>query len=176
MTVYKINIALKLNTLLIVGYLNFNGEVITGGNSRVLYDKHKDQFLVDTRNCRVASSGQPTIYDRVPACSLTKLPLYHKGGNTIELVGWNFQYISEASDCKATSFLYSGYGDLSVRGQVNLKSDKPIKYFYDNYSFFLAITDCDLYLTNVLWNGKKEKYTVFSDTLSNTINYPSKRK
>lgn len=74
---------------------------------------------------------------------------------TIELAGWNFQYISEASDCKATSFLYSGYGDLPIKGQVKLKSDEPIKYFYDNYSFFLAITGSDVYLTNVLWNEKK---------------------
>lgn len=57
MSVYKINIVQKLNTLLIVGYFFFDGEAITGGNSRVLYDKNKDEFLIDTKNCRIALSG-----------------------------------------------------------------------------------------------------------------------
>ena len=74
-----------------------------------------------------------------------------------------------------TSFLYNGYGDKPIQGQVNIKSKKPIKYFYDNYNYFVAITDCDIYLSNVYYDEATDGYKVFTNTLKNTIKRSSKR-
>jgi hypothetical protein len=108
----------------------------------VLFDETKNQFLVDTLNC--ITTGVPTIYDRVPVCDLTCYPLYHDN-RIYSLVGYNFQYASQSENKKSlTTFLYRGYGDLPILGAANLKSKHPIKIFADDFSFFLAITDCDL--------------------------------
>lgn len=66
--VYKINVRDRINVLLTVGWFNtLKGEVIDGGNSRVLYDKTNDQLMIDQLTCRV-NFTDPTIYKRVPIC------------------------------------------------------------------------------------------------------------
>jgi hypothetical protein len=113
----------------------------------VLFDETKNQFLVDTMNC--ITHGIPAIYNRVPVCELTCYPLYHNN-SIYNLVGYNFQYVSQSKNKRRlTTFLYRGYGDLPILGAANLKSKCPISIFADDFSFFLAITDCDLYLSNV---------------------------
>jgi hypothetical protein len=71
--------------------------------------------------------------------------------------------------------LYQGYGDLSIINPAHLKSSCPIIYKYDDYSFFAAITDCDIYLTTVNLNEHKDNYDVFSGLLSNTCFDAKKR-
>ena len=174
--IYKINIDQKINVLLTVGWFKIkNGEVIDGGNSRVLYDKKNDQLLVDTRNCRIGQDD-PTVYKRVPICDLVKLPLYKGQGTTVNYVSWYFQYLSK-SPCGQylTTFLYQGYGDLPIINPVSLKSTCPIIYKYDDYSFFAAITDCDIYLTTVDLNEETNTYDVFSGLLSKTC-YDAKKR
>jgi hypothetical protein len=173
--IYKINIDQKINVLLTVGWFKLKNEEIDGGNSRVLYDSKNDQFLVDTLNCR-KNFTDPTVYTRVPVCDLVKLPLYHGQGTTINFVSWYFQYLSKSTCGKyLTTFLYQGYGDLSIINPANLKSSCPIIYKYDDYSFFAAITDCDIYLTTVNLNEHKNNYDVFSGLLSNTCFDAKKR-
>ncbi len=90
--VYKINIHEKLNILITVGWLELKGARITGGNSMVLYDQANNQFWVDVdKNKR---PGVPTVYDKISICKLTNLPLYGDCSRTVELAGWNFQYVS----------------------------------------------------------------------------------
>ena len=87
-----------------------NGERITGGNSRVLFNENKNEFLIDTMNC--LTPGVPAVYDRVPVCELTSYPVYPECSRTYNLVGYNFQYASQSASKKSlTTFLYRGYGD-----------------------------------------------------------------
>jgi predicted small secreted protein len=174
-TVYKINIANKLNTLLTFGYLNqSNGEKITGGNSAVLFDQTHNQFLVDTRNCRPENTTF-SVYDPVPICKLTDLPLY-ECNNVVNLIGSYFQYVSEDDKKKAiTTFLYHGYGTEAIQGAANIKSKKPIRLIYDEYNFFIAISDCDIYLTNVYYDDDSSSFKVFAGLLSSVITKASKR-
>mgnify|MGYP000998556106 CR=1 FL=1 len=128
--VYRIHIKEKLNTLLYVAWFELLGAKITGGNSRVLYDKTNDQFLVDPQDIR--DPLKATNYNKVPVNTLTNLPLY-SDTKIIDELGWSFQYLSKSSDKKkATTFLYRGYGDLSIKGAVNLVSSAPINYIFDN--------------------------------------------
>lgn len=75
-----------------------------------------------------------------------------------------------------TSFLYHGYGDMPVEGQINIKSGRPIRYIYDNYNYFVAITDCDIYLSNVYYDEVASVFRVFTNTLKNTVANDDKRK
>jgi hypothetical protein len=56
-----------------------------------------------------------------------------------------------------------------------MKSSCPIIYRSDDYSFFAAITDDDIYLTTVYLNDKGKDYNVYSDLLSRTCYNPKKR-
>ncbi len=56
-----------------------------------------------------------------------------------------------------------------------MESKHPIRILSDNYNFFVAISDCDIYLANVYWSEASSMYMTFAGTLSDTINYPSKR-
>ncbi len=90
-------------------------EEITGGNSQVLFDKTSNSFLVDAEAC--LNTRGPTAYNRVPVCELTCLPLYKEYTEIYNLIGYNFQYVSQSSKKKAlTTFLYQGYGNLSIKG------------------------------------------------------------
>lgn len=128
-----------------------NGEVITGGNSRVLFNEAKNEFLVDTMNC--LTPGVPAVYNRVPVSNLTCYPLYPCNSRIYNLVGYNFQYVSQSDNKKSlTTFMYRGYGDLPILGAAYLKSKCPIRILADDFNFFIAITDCDIYLSNVYYN------------------------
>lgn len=95
----------------------------------------------------------------------------------IDLIGWAFQYVSESDSKKsATTFLYRGYGDLSIEGAENLKSTKVIKYIFDNYNFFIAITDCDIYVSRVEWSKSSEEYKYFAGLLSSKLSGSEKEK
>ena len=170
--VYKINIAEKLNTLVDARFfLVKKCEVIAGGNSRVLFDQANNQFLVDTINCRPQNS--PAVYSYIPVCNLTSYPLYPECSRTYNIIGYNFQYVSEATNHKSmTTFLWRGYGDQTILGNAYLKSKKPIRIIADDYNFFIAITDCDIYLTNVYYDTD---YHYFADILSNTVSSKVKR-
>ena len=67
-----------------------------------------------------------------------------------------------------TTFLYQGYGDLPIINPQNLKSKCPIKIQADDYSFFAAITDRDIYLTTIDFSNATNKYDVYSNLLSQT--------
>ena len=123
--------------------------------------------MVDQKTCRVGN--EPTVYNRVPICSLVKLPVYPNEGSTYDLVGWFFQYASE-SKCKTmlTTFLYQGYGDLPIINPQNLKSKCPISIRSDGDDYFVAITDCDIYMTVINYNSATTKYDVYSNLLSQT--------
>jgi hypothetical protein len=83
---------------------------------------------------------------------VSKLKIDEKGcTKIIDLVGWAFQYLSESSNKASSTFLYRGYGDLDVLGAKSLVSKNAIKYIWDNYNFFIAITDCDIYVSTVQW-------------------------
>ncbi len=75
-----------------------------------------------------------------------------------------------------TTFLYQGYGDQQIVGNTFLKSKKPIRIIADDYNFFIAITDCDIYLTNVFWNSENSTYSTFANTLSSVCASPAKRR
>lgn len=75
-----------------------------------------------------------------------------------------------------TSFLYHGYGDQPVEGQINMKSRTPIKYYYDEYNYFVAISDCDIYLSNVYYDEVTSSFKVFTNTLKNTVKKEGERK
>ena len=110
--VYKINIAERINVLTEPRWFEKKGAVITGGNYRVLFNKAENEFLVDTLNC-LPGPGVPAIYKRVPVCSLTSYPLFNYNNHIHNLLGYNFQYVSESKDEKSmTTFLYRGYGNL----------------------------------------------------------------
>ena len=141
----------------------------------MLYDRRSDQLLIDQNTCR-KDIFDPTVYKRVPICDLVpKLPLYKDQGTTVGYVSWFFQYISKSKNEKElTTFLYWGYGDKPIVNPVNLKSDCPILYRFDDYSYFAAITDNDIYLTTVELNEKNKNYEVRSDLLSKTCT-PTRR-
>lgn len=68
-----------------------------------------DQFWFDTRNKRV-NDTDPTVYDKVNASSLTKLPIYSQGSETYSFLSSYFQYVSiSANKLKLTTFIYKGY-------------------------------------------------------------------
>jgi hypothetical protein len=171
---YKINIAEKINVLTQARWLYLKGERITGGNSRVLFDEVKNQFLVDTLNC--LTPGVPAVYTSVPVCSLTSYPLYPGCSRTYNLIGYNFQYASLSSNKKSlTTFLYRGYGDLPILGVAYLRSKSPIRIIADDYNFFIAITDRDIYLSNVFYDEAASAFNYFADTLSNVCVSKSER-
>ena len=125
-------------------------------------------------NC--VTPGVPAVYNRVPVSNLTCYPLYPCNSRTYNLVGSYFQYVSQSENKKSmTTFLYRGYGDLPITGAAYLKSKCPIKIFADDFSFFLAITDCDLYLSNVYYCANSSSYQYFADTLSNICASPKER-
>lgn len=109
---------------------------------------------------------------------MTSLPLYDKKcTKIIELIGWTFQYVSESDNKKcATTFLYRGYGDIEIKGAENLKSTVEIKYIFDNYNFFIAITDCDVYVSRVEWSKSSEEYKYFAGLLSSKLSGTEKEK
>ncbi len=92
MTVYKINVAQKLNTLLAVGWFYFHGKVITGGNTYVLYDQNGNQILIDQHTCR-PDGDTPSVYKKVNMKKLTGLPIYNKN-RVFNMAGSYFQYVS----------------------------------------------------------------------------------
>lgn len=47
-----------------------------------------------------------------------------------------------------------------------MKSSVGIKYISDNYNFFIAITNCDVYVTRVEWSKSSEEYKYFAGLLS----------
>jgi hypothetical protein len=57
-----------------------------------------------------------------------------------------------------------------------MKSRIPIKYYYDEYNYFMAISDCDIYLSNVYYDEVTNSFKVFTNTLKNTIKKESERK
>lgn len=163
-----INVHDKLNTMITLGWFELKGSKITGGNSRILYDQANDQFLVDTQNQRKVYDD-PTVYEKIPVHCLTKLPL-HKDSKSINLLGWNNQYLSESkTKTTATTFLYNGYKNISIFGETSLKSSAKIRYITDNYNFFIAITDCDIYLTNIYYNTTKAEYYTFTGLMSSVV-------
>ena len=57
-----------------------------------------------------------------------------------------------------------------------MKSRTPIKYYYDEYNYFVAISDCDIYLSNVYYDEVTGAFKVFTNTLKNTIKKECDRK
>jgi hypothetical protein len=174
LNVYKINIAEKLNSLNDARWFTKCGEVVTGGNSRVLFDQAHNQFLVDSMNCVTAAT--PAVYTKVPVSNLTCYPLYPCNSRVYNLIGYNFQYVSQSENKKSmTTFLYRGYGDLPILGAAYLKSRHPIRIITDEFNFFIAITDCDIYLSNVYYDTTNSSYQYFANTLSNVCMSPKER-
>lgn len=56
-----------------------------------------------------------------------------------------------------------------------MTSKTPIRMIYDDYHFFIAVTDCDIYLSNVIYDYECKEYRYFADTLSNTCLTPSQK-
>lgn len=46
---------------------------------------------------------------------------------------------------------------------------KPIKFYSDGYSYFVAVADNDIYYTTVWWNEKIKDYSIYSSTLKKTV-------
>ena len=125
-------------------------------------------------NCVTANT--PAVYNKVPVSNLTCFPLYPCNSRVYNLIGYNFQYVSQSKNKKSmTTFLYRGYGDLPILGAAYLKSKCPIRIVTDEYNFFIAITDCDIYLSNVYWDNNTSSYQYFADTLSNVCISPKER-
>ncbi len=52
-----------------------------------------------------------------------------------------------------TTFTYYGYDKAPVLGEGSLNStQKPIKIFTDEQTYFLAVSDNDIYVSSVTWN------------------------
>ncbi len=74
-----------------------------------------------------------------------------------------------------SAFVYSGYKKSALQGEDTLRSyKKPIKFYSDEQSYFVAVSDNDVYFTLVYWNETISDYTVYSSTLKKTVKDSSK--
>jgi hypothetical protein len=65
-----------------------------------------------------------------------------------------------------TAFAWKGYTKNGLIGARHLHSNsKPIRFFYDEWSFFLAVADNDMYISQIYWNNKTKEYDVWVTTL-----------
>lgn len=64
--------------------------------------------------------------------------------------------------------MFTGYSKDSILfGEAELMSyEKAIMAFYDGQTFFMAISDNDVYVATVDWNNGTEKYELYSTMLS----------
>lgn len=93
----------------------------------------------------------------------------------INLEGAFFQFFALSKDKRsALTFLFRGYGEKTIKGLVSLTSPtKDIKTMTDNFNFFIAITDKDIYLTNVFI--KDDQYYYFAGLMSSVVRDPAKQ-
>jgi hypothetical protein len=96
------------------------------------------------------------------------LPIYKGGSRVSNFLGSYFQYVSVFEDGKnMTTFIYHGddKAPISAEGSLN-STNKPIRFFSDEQTFFVAVSDNDVYASAVVWNESSKSYNVWSNTVT----------
>lgn len=89
-----------------------------------------------------------------------------------KLRGTYFRYVSVSTDQKNMStFVYHGYTSdkTAISGEASLTSSTPIKFFSDQYTFFVAVSDNDVYTTVMLFDSVSNSYIAWSRTFKKSI-------
>lgn len=144
------------------------------GNSKVLVEANSNEFWIDSNNTR-KNASDPTCFIQTPISKYTKEKIYPGGSQVYNLIDWYFQYVSESDDhCRLTTFVVWGYKP-EISCQYALTSSSPFKYFGDGYNFFIAISNDDVYLTNVYQENHWGKYELWTGLLSDEVKDPKCR-
>lgn len=62
-----------------------------------------------------------------------------------------------------STFVYHGYGKDQVMGEAHLESSiNPIRIFSDQATFFVAVSEDDVYITIMIWDSLTQQFIASS--------------